>query len=249
MPVWEQESVIAAQERRRAEHAARQAAAVAKRVAARDELIAAFPDLAVLLTDRYADAGGFMWDMRDALRRGVMTPRQAEAAARGVQRDREQDAREAAREAEALAALAAGVEVPAGKLTFSGTVLTVRYQDGLYPGRGGHKMLLQHADGWKAWGSVPRSMDPEDTTSVGWDRWRKGLRGRVVTVTATVQPSQDDPLFGYFTRPRVVSVGEVPPVEVEPAPVTVASVSVEVAPVVVLPPPSRPVWPGQLAFF
>jgi DNA-directed RNA polymerase subunit RPC12/RpoP len=203
VPVWDRDRARAAQERRRAEHAARRQAKADRITAARDDLIAAYPDLAALLSDRYAADFDFMGDMRAALQRGEMTPGQIRHAVAAVERDRRRDAEQAERDAGDTAALAAGVTVPAGKLTFTGTVLTVKYQDGYMPGRGGHKMLVQHADGWKVWGSVPGALEPEDRTGIGWEKWRQGMRGQVVTITATVEPSDNDPLFGFFKRPTV----------------------------------------------
>ena len=57
---------------------------------------------------------------------------------------------------------------------------------------GSLKMLVQHEDGWKVWGSVPSSIDVD-----------KGSR---VRFTATVEQSNDDALFGFFKRPAKAEV-------------------------------------------
>lgn len=260
VPVWDRDNARAAQDRRRGEHAARRQTVADRQAAARDDLVAEYPELGDLLTDRYADAGGFFWDMRAALRRGEMTPAQVAAAVRAVRRDRERDAREAEREAADALALAAGVEVPAGKVTFTGTVVAVKFQASDDPRwSGSHKMLLEHADGWRAWGSVPaelRTYEQAAYSSDDVERWRQDMRGRVLTITATVAPSKDDPLFGYFTRPRLVAVeaGEVARPVVADVPAVAAPRVFEVAPPAgpslpaVVSAPRRE-WPGQMALF
>lgn len=53
------------------------------------------------------------------------------------------------------------------------------------------KMLVEHASGWKGYGSVPARMDAE--------------KGDEVTFTATFKRSADDPKFALFKMPRVAS--------------------------------------------
>jgi hypothetical protein len=49
-------------------------------------------------------------------------------------------------------------------------------------------MLVQTADGWKAWGSVPSSLS--------------GVKvGQFVQFQARVERSRDDEKFGFFSRP------------------------------------------------
>lgn len=90
-------------------------------------------------------------------------------------------------EAKAAALLAAGVQVPEGRVTVTGTVLSKKGQDTAY----GFvvKMLVESDEGWKVWGTVPRSI--EDDVE----------RGVTVTFTATITRSDDDPVFGFFKRP------------------------------------------------
>lgn len=67
-----------------------------------------------------------------------------------------------------------------------GKVLTVKEQEDYY----GYstKMLVQHDDGWKVWGTVPSLLMPLE-------------RGSIVSFDASVKPSPDDPKFGFYTRP------------------------------------------------
>lgn len=97
----------------------------------------------------------------------------------------ERPARDAARAAEQAAAK----PVPASgkRMTVLGVVVGVRIED--CNGFFSRKMLVQHADGWKVWGSIPSSLNSDD------------LKGATVQFDAAVQASDRDPKFGFFSRP------------------------------------------------
>jgi hypothetical protein len=84
------------------------------------------------------------------------------------------------------------VPVANGRMVVRGKVLTVKTTEGFYGVQ--TKMLVQHADGWKVWGTVP-SMILDGLT-----------RGDEVEFTATVKVSDDDPKFGFFSRPAKAAV-------------------------------------------
>jgi hypothetical protein len=96
-------------------------------------------------------------------------------------------------------------DCPEGRIVIRGRVLTVKHQESAFNVDGIYKMLVQHGDGWKVWGSVPSALN------VG--------RGDVVEFKGTVERSKDDPKFGFFKRPACASV-----VEAAPAPVAAAVV-------------------------
>ena len=75
--------------------------------------------------------------------------------------------------------------VPTGRLTFTGTILTVKGQETRF----GYvtKLLVKTSDGWKAWGTCPRSIDAN--------------KGDTITMTASVEPSPNDAKFGFYSRP------------------------------------------------
>jgi hypothetical protein len=54
------------------------------------------------------------------------------------------------------------------------------------------KMLVVTDTGWKVWGTMPAALDVD--------------RGARVRFTATVKPSDDDPHFGFFSRPTKAQV-------------------------------------------
>lgn len=165
----------------------RQATADAKRAAKNAEretlvqqLVETHPELLVLVGDKYADAHGFMADMRAAVLSGKSTDKQVAAAVAGVRRDAE-------REQAKADLVAAGVTCPTGRLTVEGTVIAVWSRETDFGTA--HKMRVVTDEGWSAAGTIDGSGD-----------W---LKGRRVRVTATFEQSRTDPLGGFFKRPRV----------------------------------------------
>lgn len=80
------------------------------------------------------------------------------------------------------------VPVTDQRIEVCGEVVSTRWQEGLYPGSGSMKMLLV-CDGYKLWGSVP------SVEGYGVDV------GAKLKFMARVEPSKDDPSFGFFKRP------------------------------------------------
>jgi hypothetical protein len=105
-------------------------------------------------------------------------------------------AREATFAARAAKLAAAGVAIPTGKVEVEGAVTTLKWKDGAFPG---YKMIVEHDSGWRCWLTVPaafKGADGEPTIAVG-DR---------VRLTATVKRSDDDPAFGFGSRPSKATV-------------------------------------------
>lgn len=68
-----------------------------------------------------------------------------------------------------------------------GKVASVKFEDyGMIPA---WKVLVEHKDGWKVWGTLPSVL-------VG-----KVGRGDTIRFLATIKPSERDPKFGFFSRP------------------------------------------------
>jgi len=92
---------------------------------------------------------------------------------------------------ERLAARAAEQEAAAplpaaGRVVIEGEVISTKVVDtdfGTFT-----KMLVRHATGWKVWGTVPAALAGVQ-------------KGEKVRFTATIAPSNDDPKFGFFSRP------------------------------------------------
>lgn len=116
--------------------------------------------------------------------RGYLSDRQVDAVLRGIERDK----RDAERDAAKVALVESGVKCPEGKVTIEGEIVSTRVDDGYYGTT--VKALVVTEAGWKVWGTKPSAAS-------------KGDRIRFV---ATVTPSADDPLFGFYKRPTKVEI-------------------------------------------
>jgi hypothetical protein len=98
----------------------------------------------------------------------------------------------AERTVQRAAETAAAAPLPAftGRVRIEGTVLSTKTVEGAYGTQ--FKMLVQHADGWKVWGTIPSSIEV--------------ARGDRVAFEAKVEASQDDAKFGFFSRPTKAQV-------------------------------------------
>lgn len=107
--------------------------------------------------------------------------------------DRIERAPQIAAERAAEAASALPVPVVEGRTMVRGTVLTIRKprEDDFYPVT---KMLVQHADGWKVWGAVPAAIKAFVA------------KGDAIEFNAAVKVSDNDPKFGFFSRPAKAKV-------------------------------------------
>jgi hypothetical protein len=94
--------------------------------------------------------------------------------------NREAIAEERKREKEAAA------PCPTGRLQVTGTVLTTKWSDGVY-GRV-LKMMVKTERGYTLWGTVPSALGEVE-------------KGSVITFKATIEPSENDPKHGFFSRP------------------------------------------------
>lgn len=89
--------------------------------------------------------------------------------------------------------------VIAGKIQIVGEVLTTKWQENGFGGA--LKMLVKDDRGFKVWGTVPRSLDNlPGESGEEWDT-RSVRKGDRIAFTATVAASDDDPTFGFFSRP------------------------------------------------
>lgn len=108
--------------------------------------------------------------------------------------------------ADAEAIKAAMTPLEPGRRVISGRVVSVKSEESAF----GYnvttvwKMLLELETGHRLWGSIPSALwdllnaDREDR-----DPWAPmdSLKGRAVSFTAAVSPSENDPSFGFYSRP------------------------------------------------
>jgi hypothetical protein len=81
----------------------------------------------------------------------------------------------------------AAVPVSGDRLAIEGTVRTLKEQENCFGVV--VKMLVEHVDGWKVWGTVPAAIEPDVEP------------GTVVRFIAKIKPSDTDVAFGFFSRP------------------------------------------------
>lgn len=148
------------------------------------KLYADYPGLEQALTTNHHIVDDIRFRL---LARGEISEKQVALVFKIAQQEAERAQRVADREAEAAALAASGVRVPTGRGTVEGTILSVREQEGAYGFQ--IKVLVQADEGWKVWGTLPRSL---------WEDARVGAR---ITFKATITASDDDPVFGFFSRP------------------------------------------------
>jgi len=148
----------------------------------------------------------FLLSLKQQLRnKGSLSDAQVAAAGKFLAKRKEWAAKREADEAEH----APTTPLVEGRRTITGTIVSTKVQHSDYhPSQ--LKMLVREDDGNKVWGTVPRAV--EDLT-VPTDHYENGewykrppvvesLRGQRVTFTATVKRSEDDPHFGFFSRPN-----------------------------------------------
>lgn len=124
--------------------------------------------------------------------KGALTDGQTAAAERAVTRDAKRAVDQAKRAANAK-------DVPTGRITITGTIISTRHADpnDMY---GTHKMLVE-GTGWRVWGTVPRSLTDALWNSRDFRGALTSLVGRKVSLTATVTASDKDAAFGFYSRP------------------------------------------------
>lgn len=117
-------------------------------------------------------------------RYGSLSEAQVRTVLASMARDREYAARRAVEDAEPKGA------APTGRVAVTGTVLSVKEQDGAYGVT--WKMLMKLENNARVWLTVPASSETIE-------------RGDTLTVKATFEVSKDDPSFGFGKRPFLVS--------------------------------------------
>jgi len=114
--------------------------------------------------------------------------KEAKRVAEAAKRNAELDARKAELEAKWAAEAEIAAPVPTGRVAVKGKVLMTKTVDGYAYNTLVHKMLVKDDSGFKVFGTVPNAISCVS-------------KGDVVEFTATLEPSKDDPKFGFYKRP------------------------------------------------
>lgn len=88
---------------------------------------------------------------------------------------------------------AAAADAPAGRVEVTGEVLSIKTYDGDFGTT--YKMLVKSTEGFKVFTSIPAAIRDDVQ------------KGTIVTFTATLAPSHDDPKFAKGSRPSKASIG------------------------------------------
>lgn len=98
------------------------------------------------------------------------------------------------------------------RVTIEGTVISAKAQEGGWDDSTGFykpecvKIVVEHADGWKVWGTAPADMGPGDGKYISDDNRAVWLKGKRVRFDARITVSDNDSKFGFFKRPTKAAV-------------------------------------------
>lgn len=195
----ELESAVASLRARQDRLAKQQAARKAQKASRKAAIFAEWleegnQDIADYLNNLCGDySSNFISDMTDVIRsQRPLSERQAEVVRRIMKEEAECAAKKAAYEAtKTVASLGKGV-------TIEGTIISVKDQPGYAYNTVDWKMTVE-CDGYRVWGSVPRSLIGNIITAGCYDR----LKGQRVRFVAEVLPSKGgDASFAIYKRPK-----------------------------------------------
>jgi hypothetical protein len=120
-----------------------------------------------------------------------------------------------AREAERAAKDANRKDIPAfiKRVTIEGVIVSAKYQEGGWVNNFFTptcvKIVIEHADGWKVWGTAPADLGPGDGKYMSDDNRALWLKGKRVKLDARITVSDKDSKFGFFKRPTKAAIIEV----------------------------------------
>lgn len=169
-------------------------------------VVDAHPLLAWLTYPSYTNevASQFIFDLGDKFRRyGELSDRQIESVETAIVRQTARDDKIAARQAEDAKIAASGVRVPEGRQTITAEIVSIKEKDTDFGIT--WKVLLRSADGWKVYATLPTNLSDWALDQHRED-WFDALLHRTVTMTVTIKPSDDDPLFGFGSRPTKAKI-------------------------------------------
>ena len=136
-------------------------------------------------------AAGFLTSLLFQFERdGFLSEKQVNAIRPAIERERKSRQISQERETARLQLLNEGVQAPEGRITFEGTVLGFKVQESDFGSV--EKVILKSAAGWSVYVTMPANISAN--------------KGDVIRLTATLTPSQDDPLFAFGKRPAKAEI-------------------------------------------
>lgn len=140
--------------------------------------------------ERYNNFYDSLW--RSLKTYGELSERQLAALQRSIEQRKQWDAEDAQRKSEEPEQ--SPVPESDSRMTVTGRVVSVKWQQSIYGET--LKMLVLDDRGFKVWGTVPSAIVDEQG-----ENWNSEVKGTRMTFTAKVTKSEDDPCFGFFSRP------------------------------------------------
>lgn len=154
------------------------------------------------MISRHSKKNTFLSSLRYQLDRdGDLSRAQVDAVPKAVERIKAQAARIAKLNAEPKK------PAPSGRVVVTGEIVFVKAQDSQY---GTTWKMLVKCDGFRVWSTIPAAIETENGCFID-------LKGRVVTFTATVTPSNDDESFAFAKRPSKATLAPAQPQQQEVA--------------------------------
>ncbi len=89
---------------------------------------------------------------------------------------------------------------PKGKIVVKGVIRSYSYKFCFYSKRDVCKIVIRDSNGFSVWGTAPKAL-VED-----YDLAQEQSNGTIIAIAADVTPSDKDETFGFFKRPKLVSV-------------------------------------------
>ena len=97
------------------------------------------------------------------------------------------------------------------RATIEGKIISAKFQEGGYTSQGFYrpsavKIVVEHADGWKVWGTASANLSPGDGKYMSDDERASWLKGKHVKFDARITVSDNDSKFGFFKRPMKAAI-------------------------------------------
>lgn len=180
----------------------RKAAKLNKERATKKEIVEATFEAYPWLSEIPTYGGDFLESLYDQARSGkTLSEKQVEAGQRALEQAKEREAKFQAQKAADAEAIAKGVKAPSGKVTVRGEVVSVKWHESPYGGS--LKMIVKSEEGWRVWSTVPRDLQGAvgGVSGSDWKFSEDVQPGEQVEFSATLTPSNDDPMFAFAKRP------------------------------------------------
>lgn len=106
------------------------------------------------------------------------------------------------------------------RATVEGVIVSAKYEEGGYTSSfykpSCHKIVVEHADGWKVWGTAPADVvlaaeQFSAKTYVSSEETCELLKGKRVRFDCRITVSDNDSKFGFFKRPTKAELLDSPP--------------------------------------